>query len=454
MKIKMSRFGQFKNVVVIFFFTISLYGAESTKIKIFNLPNGVSFILNKKKDTNNISFFSYHKHRISEENYQKTFATYMLKDLMFGKTIKGEPYESYFAAKKVGGYCGAEVRPDCLIYFQILPKSRISQALWYENERLTGLTFQTKFIKNIIYNNQVDVERKLKNSYIKMRTWIQNKMFNVYKYKNNFLSLFVDKKKIPSYIYPELLKEIYEDVCSPQKLIVVITGNFDNIKIKKLLQKYYGKLKNKGSQNKSYILNPYKKVKSFDLANKNNIQNFSKQLFFKKNRAFLAFKLPGIFSKDFLGVKLLIIYLIDQRVGYLAKTLPKDVLSDFVYKYSFSNYVEENILFIDMASKKTSNLIKGKKRLLRLLNEMKFKRVPLKKLEQLKTIAKLEHRYMMADPLSESLFLARNYDFHRTLNYVNNYEQLIKKITAQDLIAIAKKYFSTNNKVYVNVLTK
>ena len=125
---------------------------------------------------------------------------------------------------------------DLTNYYDIIPSSALELALWLESDRML------KFgVKEIGLNTQKDVvKEERKENY-------ENKPYGTSSLKTAELAFKVHPYKMPVIGYPESIdaatmetvKDFFEMYYVPNNAVLVLVGDFESEKVKKLIEKYF-----------------------------------------------------------------------------------------------------------------------------------------------------------------------------------------------------------------------
>lgn len=207
------------------------------KVEKFTLGNGLTVLL---QEDHSAPFFTYQQWFRVGSRHEKpglTGLAHFFEHLMFKGTKKypGDIFDRMIRAN--GGVSNAFTTRDFTAYYMNLPSDKLELAIDIDSDRMRNLNFDQK---------QIDSEREVVKEERRFR--VDNEVFGVLEEK-----LWRTVFKVHPYHWPVIgsmvdlnratiddMKDFYRIHYAPNNAVVVVVGDFDSSKAKKLITKYYG----------------------------------------------------------------------------------------------------------------------------------------------------------------------------------------------------------------------
>lgn len=409
----------------------------------FKLNNGLTVILSPMDNIQATCVLIYHISGVRDDPLEIKGASYLYQNLMLLGTRHLEPYERFFFVQKNGGTSDIKVNFDNSISYQIIPDHQIDNALWIESERINSLIIADKNI-NIQKNNTYKKIYRLINSNIvfKSSTWVKSEIFKGTAYQT---PVYGNLEFIRSFDNSNI-KSIYNNFINPSKIIMVISGKFDPLKIKKTIKKLfsYSFAKKEAIKRKYTAIKPRKNFMYKNWV----IENIPQNLLIYGVRA------PSKLSFDYIYFDFIRYYLVDPRISELARIINvKNNLSVNI-NYEYTDNIESNALIITMSSAKRINFERAKFLINRKLQSLMDFRISSSSFKALKSLIEIDFMKNMTKLEKRSAILAENFHLFGSLDIEEAYLKRLKRVTSYDILRICRKYLSKNNRVILNVYKK
>ena len=210
----------------------------------YRLANGIEIILFQNKNLPSVAINIWYKVGSSNEVKGKTGLAHLFEHMMF-QGSKNVPKEMHFRyIQEAGGSLNASTSFDRTNYFEKLPSNDLELALWLESDRM-GLFLdaldQVKLDnqKSVVLNERL--ERYDNQPYGLAWEKILNNLYPPgHAYNWPTIGYYKD---IESYTLEDV-QAFFKKYYSPSNSTLVVAGNFEVDKVKSLIEKYFGELKN------------------------------------------------------------------------------------------------------------------------------------------------------------------------------------------------------------------
>ena len=427
-----------------FFLLLLLFTTLHSAIRVsnFSLPNGLTVLLSPNDKVNSVCVLTYHKNGVINDPVNLKGASYLYQSLMFLETDNLSPYERVRFIMKNGGRSSGKVNHDNSVFYQVVPGSDLNYALWLESERLqklkltdTKIVSQRKRVYDRIY--------RFTNHSIHFRSneWVRSELF-----KNSIYStpLYGDIEKLITFD-TEKIKRIYRYFSNPSNIILVISGKFDEEKIREKVERYFGNLESSST--------PVNAPVAVSLTKGYKYENWMREVI-PENFILIGLRAPSKLSLDYTYFKFLLYYLLDERISKLERIFKSTLKMDVNISYDFSDNIGANGLILKVSSAKRAELERVRYYIRRLFEMLMTDRLTTSELKTIKSLMVIDFLKNLKKPEKMSRILAENYHMSGNLEYGNMYLKRVKKINSFDIVRISKKYLKKENMVILNVFSK
>ena len=210
----------------------------------FNLKNGMQVVVIENKRAPVIAQMIWYNFGSGIEKTGKSGLAHFMEHLMFKGTRKfpDNYYSNYIS--KIGGSENAFTSYDYTAYYQVFPKSELKKMMKMEADRMTNLTL-TK--ENVEIEKQVILEERFQRIESDPSSKLDESMRSIL-FPNHYYGrpIIGWRHEIEGLTYEDVLS-FYKENYKPNNAILVLSGDVDLEKAKKLSKKYFGKIR-KGKQ--------------------------------------------------------------------------------------------------------------------------------------------------------------------------------------------------------------
>ena len=424
-------------------FTVNAKEKDDQKVNIefseYDLNNGLHVILHKDASTPNVIVSIMYHVGSKNETPDKTGFAHFFEHLMFEGSQNIGRGDYMKIVEENGGNLNANTSPDRTFYFEMMPSNQLELALWMESERMLHAKIDSIGIAT--QKGVVIEERKQSmdsRPYGLATEKIGERAFKEHPYRWVVLGN-------PEHIRTAIDEEIYafyKTYYVPNNAVLVISGDFEEKQAKEWVDKYFAGIP-KGTKpiNRPNIVEAPQTAEIRDTV-------YDK---IQIPAIFSAYRAPAMGTKDAFALEILcrILYggassrmktnIADKGLALEAAIIPQiqeDPGLTYVIGLVNSGVTLDSLeMAIDKEIEKVQN---------ELVSEDEFRMVQ----------AALE--YNVASNLGTmqnvNAYLASNYTYYKDAGRVNKELEYYSDITREDLMAVAKKYFTKNNRVVLYYL--
>jgi zinc protease len=367
--------------------------AQTRKIQFekYTLPNGLTVILHQDNSAPVVAVTALYHVGSKNEDTGRTGFAHFFEHLLFEGSENIKRGEFDKYISNAGGFNNANTSQDRTFYYELFPSNQLELGLWMESERMMHAK-----IEQVGVNTQREVVKEEKRQRIDNAVLSIAGDFNIPKTKELIAAYFAPIPKgikpinRPTIVEPSLGGEVRDKV-------------EDNIQLPAVIQAY--RAPKQGSA-EYYAFNVLSTLLSGGESSR-----MSKTLVDEKEIAVAAFAIP-LFAED---AGLFLTYAL-PNIGFTAEALEASMDS--------------------------------------VINELKVKLVSEKEFQKVQN--QIESNFVSANStmagIAESL---ANYQvYFGDANLINTELLKYKKVTRQDLMNVAKKYFNKDNRVVLYYVPK
>lgn len=442
---KILKLNVFLFMLNVFLKPVELFPQSEGKIDFveFTLENGLHVILHEDHSTPIVAVNVCYHVGSKNEKPDKTGFAHLFEHLMFdgSKNVKRGEFDKYIS--QAGGYDNAYTTEDKTNYYEVLPSNYLELALWLESDRM--LEFSIQEISLITQREVVKEERRWRyenrpygSAWIK----ISEKSFKKHPYRWPVIGYqeHLDKASMDD------VKEFYETFYVPNNAVLVIAGDIDIEKTKKLVEKYFADIP-KGPDN---IPHPSPEDEPLE----NEIREVVEDINAPLPAVFMSYRIPEEGNPDSYALALLSnILSVGESSRLYQRLVYRDKIANEVETYSDSR--EHPGLFLIYA---IANPGFSSDTLEKVIDEEidKIKNYGVEEKELEKAKNKIESALVSARQTVQGKadLLAHYYTFYKNPALVNREIDKYRSVTVEDIKRVAQMYLDSKRRVILHYLPK
>jgi zinc protease len=415
-------------------FTAAWSCAESGRTQEHMLANGLKVLIQEDHKAPLVMFMIWYRVGGMDEVSGKTGLSHLLEHMMFKGTSKYGNKVLSRTVQKNGGIDNAFTSKDYTAYFQIMPSDRIGLSLDFESDRMRGLLLDPQ--ETLAERDVVMEERRLRYEDDPQSALYEQTMaasYNVHPYARPVIGWMADLGSIK----PDDLRAHYDKYYSPDNAVIIVVGDVEPGKLLEDIKEAFGDIK------------PFKgKRKSFISAEPP--QSGQRRVYLRKEAELpyilATYHVPNDPHDDTYALDVLSEILSGGKSGRLYRSLVYDkklALSASAGNYSLSR--DPNLFMLDVSSARGVKAGRIEDALFREIDRMREE--PPTDFELQKALNRLEAEFIMDQDsiYYQAMVLGwfeMNGDWRRRDSYIEN----IRKVTAEDVMRVAGKYLSEDNR--------
>lgn len=418
--------------------------ATQGKIKFteFDLPNGLHVILHEDHATPIVTVSVMYHVGSKNEDPKRTGFAHFFEHLLFegSENIGRGEYMKLVQAN--GGQLNANTSQDRTFYFETLPSNQLELALWIESERMlhakiddVGVETQRKVVKE-------EKKQSFDNRpYGQLLNVVFDNLYTVHPYRWSPIGKeqYIDEAKISEFM------DFYKTFYVPENAVLVVGGDLTEAQAKPLIEKYFATIP-KGTKAipRPTAVEPAqtaeKRVNFYD-----NVQ---------LPAVILAYHGAAMGTDDFYALQLLNQLLSQGKSSLFQKEIvDKQQKAVAVGAFALPNEDPGAVMMFGIANMgiKPEDLEKSMDEQIARVTSAAISDADYKKL-----MNQAENDFISQNSRVAGIVenLATNYTYFRDANLINTELSRYTKITKEDLLRVAKKYLTKENRLVVYYLPK
>ena len=415
--------------------------AQEVKFEEFDLDNGLHVILHQDNTAPVVITSVMYDVGGKDGDRARTGFAHFFEHLLFEGSENIERGEFMKIIPANGGTFNANTSQDRTYYYEIFPSNKLELGLWLESERMlhpvidqVGVDTQNEVVKE-------EKRQREASPYGKLFEAIGANLFKVHPYKDPLIGHMehLDAATL------EEFNAYFKDYYGPNNAVLVVAGDIDVAKTKKLVGDYFNEVK----RGKDVVRNFPKeepitetiKAKAYD----ENIQI----------PAIVAtYRTPGHGTRDAYVLDMISSYLSGGKSSVLYKKLvdnQKQALAVQAVNIPQMDYNVFALFAIPLGDVTLDNLLtEMDEEIAKMQNELISER------NHQKLINQFENQFVNANASIAGIAgsLATYYLLYGDVNLINKEIEIYRSITREEIQDVAKKYLSPNQRVEIEYLPK
>jgi zinc protease len=406
----------------------------------YKLKNGLPVILHQDKSAPVVAVSVMYHVGSKDEQTNRTGFAHFFEHLLFegSKNIKRGEFMKIVSAN--GGQNNANTTQDRTFYYEVFPSNQLATGLWLESERMLHPVINQIGVKT--QNEVVKEEKRLRvdnQPYGNFLAEVMKRLFIKHPYNWVPIGSMADLDAATLEEFQAFNKKFY----TPSNAVLVVAGDIDIAKTKALVESYFGEIPSGTPIVKTkFVEEPITKA-IIDTAYDNNIQ---------LPAIMSAYRIPGMLDKDSKALEMASAVLSQGNSSRMYKKMVDDKKNSLAVG-TFNYALEDYGAYISYAIPNNGTSVDT------LLRDMDEEVAKLQtELISMDEFNKLQNQFEnnFLDKNTRMLGVAENladgFTFYKNTNNINTELDEIRKVTREDIQAVAKKYLNPNQRVILYYL--
>lgn len=430
-------------VLLALLFIVTLpVNAQQVDFEEYDLDNGLHVILHQDNTAPIVvTSIAYHV-GAKDENPERTGFAHFFEHLLFEgtKNIGRGEWDKIVSSK--GGKNNATTNDDRTYYYEVFPSNALETGLWLESERLLHPVIEQVGVDT--QNEVVKEEKRLRvdnQPYGNLLAEIKKNLFKEHPYRWSTIGSMDHLDAATLEEFQAFNKKYYV----PNNGTLIIAGDFDTEKTKKMIQEYFGPI-------------PKGEVFEKNFPKEKPITEQFKATAYDANIQIPAivacYRTPSFKTRDARILDMISTYLSDGNSSKLYKKLVDDkkmALAVQAVNLSQEDYGIYALFALPLGETTLDNLlVEMDEEITKLQTEL------ISEKDHQKLLNQFENRFVNANATLEGIAssLATYHLLYGDTNLINTEIELYRSITREEIMGVAKKYLGTNQRLLMEYLPK
>ena len=419
---------------------VSSTTAQEVSFEEYALDNGLHVILHQDNNAPVVTTSVMYHVGAKDENPEKTGFAHFFEHLLFEGTKHIERGEWFKIVSSNGGQNNANTTQDRTYYYEVFPSNNLELGLWLESERLMH-----PIINKIGVDTQSEVvqeERRLSYDNAPYGRWREQMFINLFK-KHPYRWQTIGSLEHLASASLDDFKEFNKKYYVPNNAVLVVAGDIEIDKAKKMIQDYFGPIpKGDEIQRNTFVEDPIVstiKAKYHDP----NIQIPA---------ILMGYRTPAQTDRDAYILDMVSTYLSDGKSSKLYKKLvdeKKKALQVFAFNGSQEDYGAYVVGALPVGETSLEDL---KKEIDEEIVKLQSELISEKDYQKLQN--KFENNFVNSNSSISGIAnsLARYYMLYDDTSLINNEIDIYRSVTREEITEVATKYLKPSQRVELNYL--
>lgn len=423
--------------------TFSVFG-QMPKIKFdeYKLKNGLTVLLHEDHSTPIVAVSIMYHVGAKNEDPNRTGFAHFFEHLLFEGSENIARGEFFKYIENAGGNNNANTSNDRTFYYEVLPSNQLELGLWLESERLLHANIDQIGVDT--QNEVVKEEKRLRVDNQPYGSFLAEMNKRAYK-EHPYRWTTIGKMEHLDAATLEEFVAFYHKFYVPENAILSIAGDIDIPSTKKLIESYFGPIPNgKEKIAPISIVEPALGGEIRDTVY-DNIQ---------LPGVMMAYRIPEQGTEDFYAIEMMSKILSDGESSRLNKKCVEESESAmYVGSFPFASE-DPGLSFVfgiansDVNPSDLENEINGE------FDRIKSDLISDKEFNKIRNMMENDFIYNFSSMIGIAENLANYKMYLGDADLINTELNRYLKVTKEDILRVAKKYFTEDNRVVLYYLPK
>ena len=432
---------KFKVCSIIYFFCICV-NAQKITFEEYDLEIGLHVILHQDNSIPLVNTSVLYKVGSKDGPSDRTGFAHFFEHLLFegSKNIPLGQWDNILNSN--GGMGNAETTDDYTYYYEKFPSNNLELSLWMESERMLHPIITQKEVQT--QREVVKEEKRLKVENSPYMMWQENINKNIYKKHPYKRPPFGEMDHLDAASLDEFL-DFNKKFYVPNNAILVVAGDFETKKTKKMISEYFGDIPRGEKIERSYPIEEKIESTRNALAYDSNIQIPA---------LFIAYLNPSMKSRENRIIEMISAYLFSGKSSKIYKRLVDDkkiALQATALNLSQEDYSTYVMISLPLGDNDLDSIVEEIDQEIKKIQDDLISDRDYNKLQN-----KFELNYINSNSNLDNIArsLAVYFAIHGDTNLINAEIEIYRSITKEEIRSVAKNLLDKNKRVILKYLPK
>ncbi|CAI8182252.1 MAG: putative zinc protease [SAR116 cluster bacterium] len=414
--------------------------AQEVAYQEYDLDNGLHVILHQDNGAPVVTTSVMYHVGGKDRSDGRTGFAHFFEHLLFEGTENIDRGQWFDIVSSKGGKNNANTSQDRTYYYEVFPSNNLELGLWLESERMLHPVIDQVGVDT--QNEVVKEEKRLRVDnapYGNLLNVVGENLFKVHPYKDPNIGYMEDLDAATLEEFIEYKNTYY----GPNNAVLVVAGDIDIDKTKKMIQDYFGPIPRGNEVVRNYPkeapITEEIKTQTFD----NNIQIPA---------AVVAYRTPGFASREAYVLDMISSYLSDGKSSKLYKKMvddQKQALQVGAFNVGQEDYGMYLVFGLPLGEVSLETLVSEMEEEVAAVRNGLISENDYQKLQN-----KFENQFVNSNSSVEGIAnsLARNYMLYGDTSLINKEIDIYRSITRAEIQKVAQEYLKPNQRVVIDYL--
>lgn len=414
--------------------------AQEVAYQEYDLDNGLHVILHQDNGAPVVTTSVMYHVGGKDRSDGRTGFAHFFEHLLFEGTENIDRGQWFDIVSSKGGKNNANTSQDRTYYYEVFPSNNLELGLWLESERMLHPVIDQVGVDT--QNEVVKEEKRLRVDnapYGNLLNVVGENLFKVHPYKDPNIGYMEDLDAATLEEFIEYKNTYY----GPNNAVLVVAGDIDIEKTKKMIQDYFGPIPRGNEVVRNYPkeapITEEIKTQTFD----NNIQIPA---------AVVAYRTPGFASREAYVLDMISSYLSDGKSSKLYKKMvddQKQALQVGAFNVGQEDYGMYLVFGLPLGEVSLETLVSEMEEEVAAVRNGLISENDYQKLQN-----KFENQFVNSNSSVEGIAnsLARNYMLYGDTSLINKEIDIYRSITRAEIQKVAQEYLKPNQRVVIDYL--
>tara|TARA_R100001369_G_scaffold29172_4_gene52675 strand:- start:168101 stop:169423 length:1323 start_codon:yes stop_codon:yes gene_type:complete len=416
--------------------------AQEVEFTEYDLDNGLHVILHQDNSAPVVTTSVMYHVGAKNENPERTGFAHFFEHLLFEGTKNIEKGSWFKIVSSNGGSNNANTTDDRTYYYENFPSNNLKLGLWLESERMLHPVIDQKGVDT--QNEVVKEEKRLRVDNAPYGQILAEVKKNLYK-KHPYRWATIGSMDHLDAATLEEFKAFNKKFYVPNNATLVVAGDIDISKTKKLVEDYFGPIP------KGAMVDPIN-IKEEPITSQINATYEDPNI--QLPAIVTAYRTPSMKEKDAYVLDMVSSVLSDGKSSRLYKKIvdeQKQALQIGAFNISQEDYGQYVVFGIPLGGTELDTLVAEiDEEIVKLQTEL----ISEREFEKLQNT--FENRFVNANSSVEGIAgsLATYHELFGDTNLINNEIEIYRSITREDIKRVANEYLNPNQRLVLKYLPK
>ncbi len=421
------------SAALILFFPFPLHAQKQYRepfpITQYQLPNGLQVILSEDYSLPVVSVAVAYNVGSINEKPGKTGIAYMMENLMFLGSENVRKMQHVSLIHQTGGKLNASTTEDRTLFYQTVPSNHLELVLWLESDRMNSLDITSRKVEQSKQSLIEEIkQRKQRDPYLESELAFDKILYPDFVLNHPYFGNEIDLRNLTT----KDVLDFYKIYYTPNNTVLCVTGHFNVMKTKDIIEKYFGDIPS--GENLPELSIP----ESFE---SEHIEMSKESPLIPSPGFYMGYRTASIHSNDFYPLKIMEYLLLKGEGSRLYNKLIKK--ERMTLHISGGIEIRKNISTFKIFALSNNELLtrESQRAILSEINRIRSSILPGEELARAKNMFKMNYIKRYATSLNKALFLIDAFLYNGNFDHLKEELDKYLAVSNYDIMKVLNRYF-------------